>query len=133
MAYTMVFEVVKIDPEFIMDFLSSLCYDNVFGVELDVVTAKDYDEIKESIKDSPLFVYDTLCVEDVYMEALHQGKLIAYDREKSNEYPLTMDMLKKGLSIYMSLPYTNKDFENMDAIDHANLLQCAVFEDIIYG
>lgn len=132
MAYNMVFEVVKIDDEFIMDFLSSLCYDSVFGVE-PYLENSEYDKIKDSIKDSPLFVYDTLCVEDVYMEALRQGKLIAYDREESNEYILTMDMLKKGLSIYLSLPYTNKDFENMDAVDHAILVQCAVFEDVIYG
>lgn len=132
MAYNMVFEVVKIDDEFIMDFLSSLCYDSVFGVE-PYLEYSEYDEIKDSIKDSPLFVYDTLCVEDVYMEAFRQGKLLARDTEEAKDYTLTMDMLKKGLSIYLSLPYTNKDLDNMDAVDHAILLQCAVFEDVIYG
>lgn len=132
MAYNMVFEVVKIDDEFIMDFLSSLCYDSVFGVE-PYLGNSEYDEIKDSIKDSPLFVYDTLCIEDVYMEALRQGKLRVKDFEQDKNYILTMDMLKKGLSVYLSLPYTNKDFENMDAVDHANLLQCAIFEDVIYG
>ena len=132
MGYNNVFEVVKIDNDFIMDWLSSLVYDCVFGVE-PYLSYEDYQTIRDEIKDSPLFVYDTLCVEDVYMEALHQGKLKAKDFNTDKEYDLTMDMLKKGLSIYMSLPYTNKDFESMDAIDHANLLQCAVFEDIIYG
>lgn len=132
MAYNMVFDVIKIDPDFIMDFLSSLCYDSVFGLE-PYLNLGDYDTIRDEIKDRTEFVYDTLCVEDVYMEALLQGKLKVKDFNTDKVYDLTMDMLKKGLGIYMSLPYTNNDFENMDAIDHANLLQCAIFEDVIYG
>lgn len=132
MAYKMVFDVIKIDPEFIIDFLASLCYDSAFGVE-PYLNEDEYDTIRDEIKDRPEFAFGTLCVEDVYMEALLQGKLRVKDIEQDGDYILTMDMLKKGLSIYMSLPYTTKDFENMDAIDHANLLQCAIFEDIIYG
>lgn len=132
MAYNMIFEVVKIDPDFIMDFLSSLCYDSVFGVA-PYLEDSEYDEIRDSIKDRPEFVYNTLCVDDVYMEALRQDKLLVRDTDNEKDYKLTMDMLKKGLELYLSLPFTNKDFENMDAIDHANLLQCAVFGEIIYG
>lgn len=128
----MIFEVVKIDPDFIMDFLSSLCYDSVFGVA-PYLEDSEYDEIRDSIKDRPEFVYNTLCVDDVYMEALRQDKLLVRDTDNEKDYKLTMDMLKKGLELYLSLPFTNKDFENMDAIDHANLLQCAVFGEIIYG
>ena len=132
MAYNNVFKIIKIDPEFIMDWLSSLVYDCVFGLE-PYLSDEDYQTIRDSIEDRLEIDYDALCIEDVYMEALLQGKLKAKDFNINKAYDLTMDMLKKGLSIYMSLPYTNKDFESMDAIDHANLLQCAVFEDIIYG
>lgn len=130
MAYKNVLQVVSLDDDFIMDLFSSVCYDSVFGVypylEDDV-----HDKISEQIE--PRFIEDTPCVEDVWMEALKQGILKAYDTEDDKFYDLTIEMLRKGLEIYLTLEYTNHDLESMDAVDWANLLQCAIFEDVIYG
>ena len=130
MAYKNVLQVVSLDEDFIEDLFSSVCYDSVFGLypylEDDV-----YDKVREQIEHR--FSDDTLCIENVWMEALKQGILKAYDTEDDKYYALTLEMLKKGLEIYLNLEYTNKDLEDMDAIDWANVLQCAIFEDVIYG
>lgn len=130
MAYKNIVSVVSLDDDFIMDLFASVCYDSVFGLspylEDDV-----YDKVREQIEHR--FSDDTLCVENVWLEALKQGILKAYDTEDDESYDLTLEMLKKGLEIYLNLEYTNHDLESMDAIDWANLLQCAIFEDVIYG
>lgn len=130
MAYKNIVSVVSLDDDFIMDLFASVCYDSVFGLspylEDDV-----YDKVREQIEHR--FSDTTLCVENVWLEALKQGVLEAYDTEDDESYDLTIEMLKKGLEIYLNLEYTNHDLESMDAIDWANLLQCAIFEDIIYG
>ena len=129
MAYKNIIKVVSLDDDFIKDLFSSICYDDVFGVYLYI--DDDYDEIRELIE--PRFINETLCFEDVLVEALKQGILKAFDTEDDKHYDLTLEMLKKGLEIYLNLDYTNHDLESMDAIDWANLLQCAIFEDVIYG
>ena len=68
-----------------------------------------YDKVREQIEHR--FSDDTLCIENVWMEALKQGILKAYDTEDDKYYDLTLEMLKKGLEIYLNLEYTNKDLE----------------------
>lgn len=130
MAYKNVIKVVSLDDDFIKDLFSSICYDSVFGLE-PYLDEDVYFKIRGQIE--PRFINDTLCIEDVYVEALKQGILKAYDIEDESYYDLTIEMLTKGLEIYLNLDYTNKDLETLDAFDCANLLQCAIFEDIIYG
>ena len=130
MAYKNIIAVINLDDDFIMDLFSSVCYDSVFGL-YPYLEDEVYDKVREQIEHR--FSDDTLCIEDVWMEALKQGVLKAYDTEDDKYYDLTLEMLKKGLEIYLNLEYTNKDLESMDAIDWANVLQCVIFEDIIYG
>ena len=92
----------------------------------------DYDKIRRR-RTGTRFSADTLCYEDVLLEALKQGILKAFDTEDDKHYDLTLEMLKKGLEVYLNLEYTNKDLDYMDAIDWANVLQCAIFGEVIYG
>ena len=130
MAYKNIIEVISLDEDFIKDLFSSVCYDSVFGI-YPYLEDDDYDKIREQIE--PRFSADTLCYEDVLLEALKQGILKAFDTEDDKHYDLTLEMLKKGLEVYLNLEYTNKDLDYMDAIDWANVLQCAIFGEVIYG
>ena len=130
MAYKNVIAVVSLDEDFIEDLFSSVCYDSVFGL-YPYLDGAVYDKIREQIE--PRFSDSTLCIENVWMEALKQGILKAFDSEENKTYDLTLDMLKKGLEIYLNIEYTNKDYDSFDALDWANVLQCAIFEDIVYG
>lgn len=62
-------------------------------------------------------------------EALTHGKTIRiYDAEDEKWYVLTLSKLLKGLSLY-----TKVDVDDFDMYDADNVVQLALFGEVIYG
>ena len=74
-----------------------------------------------------------LCYEDVEAEILEAGgKLKVYDREEDKDYELTLAGLLDGFRLFAE---SNKsiDLDDMDVAMADQILQMAVFKEVIYG
>lgn len=77
-----------------------------------------------------------VCYEDVCAEILENGgKLIVYDREEDEDHDLTLQALLDGFAYYMKLTASDgrTGVDDMDAEVADQILQVAVFGEVIYG
>ena len=77
-----------------------------------------------------------LCYEEVLAEILEGGgKLTIYDREEDKDHELTLEGLLDGFKLYAESVYRKGSIglDDMDAIVADQILQMAVFKEIIYG
>lgn len=76
---------------------------------------------------------ELVCYEDVEAEILETGgKLTVYDREDDKDYDLTMETLLDGFKRYMESGNAI-DLDDMDAAAADEILQYAVFKEVVYG
>lgn len=77
-----------------------------------------------------------VCYEDVLAEILESGgKLTIYDREEDKDHELTLEGLLEGFKLYAESVYRKGSIglDDMDAVVADQILQMAVFKEIIYG
>lgn len=79
---------------------------------------------------------EDICYEDVCAEILeHGGILKVYDREDDEDYDLPLSSLLNGFRDYMKLVASDgrTGIDDMDGEAADQILQFAVFNEIIYG
>lgn len=102
------------------DYWAEICWD-----EADYEAARKRLAAKQS--DS------TLCYEDVEAEILEAGgKLKVYDREEDKDYELSLAGLLDGFRLFAESS-NSIDLDDMDASMADQILQMAVFKEVIYG
>lgn len=102
------------------DYWAEICWD-----EADYEAARKRLVVKQS--DS------ILCYEDVEAEILEAGgKLKVYDREEDKDYELSLAGLLEGFRLFAE-SNNSIDLDDMDAEMADQILQMAVFKEVVYG
>lgn len=100
-----------------------------------------YNSAKESLKQR---VSSTICREDVWMEVFQTNGLTFIDEEGGDdEIHLTLDLALANLQEAIDTDLTNERFSYItdslkedgqdDAFTHSNILQMALYKDVIFG
>lgn len=76
---------------------------------------------------------ERLCYEDVLAELVYEGHLMVDDCNEEKTHVLSYDSIVKGIELGIQNGWVNVDNNEWDANDGMNILQCALFGDIIYG
>ena len=115
-----------------------------------VLTDENIDDIMSSALDGGISYWcrKVEVVEDEYLgeysseQIARGGSLRLYDAEEDTVYTLTKEMLVRGLQLAYKNGYANSDHwvkdgfvdtGEIDAVDADVIVQCAIFEDVIYG
>jgi hypothetical protein len=134
-------KVIEFTREDLVNLLSLITSDiHNYGLEL------DYDNRSEKYRTS--YEYhkgvvltrkpeERICYEDVLAELVYSENLFVLDFNDDNDdrprYKLTYELITNGIAIGIQNGWVNADMNEWDADDGMNVLQCALFGDIIYG
>ena len=117
--------------EDVVDLLSLIISDiEMYGMNLHFDNAR-YDYCKGIVlarKDE-----EQICYEDVLAELMYHDFLYVDDCNEENTLLLDYEKIVKGIELGISKGWVNVDSSEWDAQDGMNVLQCALFGDIIYG
>lgn len=119
--------------DFLSKLLSTAYYESeLFDLNIEV---EDFKESYESIRENK--VKKVVRYEDVVAQGLLNGiKMKVYDREGFKEHLVTLRMLQKGLEILKEKypkEYSNIIYGKYCSVDLDMFIQCALFEEVIYG
>lgn len=96
----------------------------------------DYEAARQRLMDGEKKPACEFCYEDILAEILENGdKLTIYDREEDKDHELTLEKLLEGFAYYMKLTASDgrTGVDDMDAEVADQILQIAIFGEVIYG
>lgn len=108
---------------------------NYWGAILDPSDVA-YAEAKKSLASRPQFSKEPyLCYEEVLVEGLIKGifTLDVWDREDDRYFQLTLADIIKGISLYCNDDLFIFNVDEIDGCVADCMIQCACFEEVIYG
>lgn len=115
--------VSDITREDIVDILADATYTTAYWC---CALHYDTDEYKKLRQEGDSF-------EDVIAKMLMHGNSIYFeDNEEEENYELTFNSLKKGIEIAIDNGYV-KDIDNIDGEEADCIIQCALFNDVVFG
>ncbi len=114
--------------------------ENLVDIFATVTYGSDWLEIKRPKKFNNLVKEESECMEDKWADILLGGGYIAAfvhdDDEKPKRYEISLEDMKKGLQKFIEeCPHDYADLvsEDGDYITSSNLMQCVIFEEVVFG